>query len=120
MIDIREVRIGNLVLYTNKIIEIEGIKKNGLFKGIFSHDFDDCNGIPITIEYLNKFNFKNDSLGFFYNPKLGSVFLQEPYVNSKHYLVKTNEGSKLTSVYFVHQLQNIYYDLTGEQLTLNK
>jgi hypothetical protein len=74
--------------------------------------------IPLTEEWLKRFGFEKDGTnyqkGWFYlhgNNKTGSVdfLLNEPYSNKYN----------ATVLQYVHQLQNLYFALTGEELTIN-
>lgn len=103
-----ELRIGNW-LYSNltkqnfqvNADDIEGI--NG--------DPSVCDPIPITEEWLVKLNSDND---LFY--KFGVFELR--YSNySKSYEVWMN-GKYILSIYYIHQLQNLYFVLTGKELII--
>jgi hypothetical protein len=39
--------------------------------------------------------------------------------NGKQYDVYFNDESPILTIYFLHQLQNLYYDLTNQELKLN-
>ena len=108
-----ELRIGNLVNYN----------EGGIFKVIGIHEFGiDCENeiettymeyenfkpIPLTEEWLLKFGFKNNRLGLFDCVKVGDDIGYHIYFIGKH----------LKEVQYVHQLQNLYFALTGEELTI--
>lgn len=131
MIDITELRIGNLIFEGGEITEVSPF--------IFN-DFDQIKhtleGIPITPERLERMGFENDQ--FIAYP--GGH--KEPFRNHKWCLLETKwttdffylkygkwdsrqkewaayrNGTKLSSIKHIHQLQNIFFDLTGTELTV--
>ena len=74
--------------------------------------------IPLTEEWLDKFGFEKSYVDFFYHKKLGSMLFSRPFKEASHILVKCNVGCKLTSIKYVHQCQNLYHTITGEELTI--
>lgn len=106
---------------------------NGLSKDVQVYDFDRkeiqhtdegtkplairrFDPIPLTEEWLLKFGFKKSknryelkcfSLGKY--PKDGSI-----------YLTHTSNNDMYTDILFVHQLQNLYFALTGSELTIKE
>jgi hypothetical protein len=106
-----ELRIGNLVINREDydVFEItEGweIDNIGLYEPI-----------PLTEEWLLKFGLtkeKDRSMGFNYTN------------NSKKFklvMYKGNYGVKRSNYYkteYIHQLQNLYFALTGEELTIKE
>ena len=73
--------------------------------------------IPLTEEWLGKFGFKKiEGSNNYYHPKTGSICFTKVCEPHNYYLVKTGFGSGLTSVKYIHQLQNLYFALTGEEL----
>jgi len=72
--------------------------------------------IPLTDEWLVKFGFKDDMLEF----KLSNTINVDSYFmysnGTVSYLVEDFWGSK--PLIHVHQLQNLYFALTGEELTI--
>ena len=115
-----ELRIGNLVYYClkdekyiNKIggIDIYSIEDNEEYQE--SHE-----PIPLTEEWLLKFgfvridsNYEKEWLLLHKNIKTGTVdfLLNEPHTGKY----------KVTVLEYVHQLQNLYFALTGEELEIN-
>ena len=70
----------------------------------------ECEPIPLTEEWLLKFGFENGNYFI-----LNDVIIYKDY-NDK-YRYEYNYGQLW--VKHVHQLQNLYFALTGEELTLN-
>ena len=84
--------------------------------------FKDVEGIPLTEEWLIKFGFKQgNSMNFYWNklirdninisidPDDGEVWVCDIF---------DNESIILTEIKYVHQLQNLYFALTGKELTI--
>jgi len=65
--------------------------------------------IPISEEWLKRLGFVDG--------KLGSLRLLR--INSDYYLAYINQSKSLdVDIKWVHQLQNLYFALTGDELTL--
>ena len=125
--EVRELRIGNWV---NAIIhgrDIEYKIDSETLSSILLDEFWAIRPIPITEEWLIKFGFekRESSICSEYSIGVNEIthdvlfyiaWLKEPeiinapnapfYRNGKH------------TLYYVHQLQNLYFALTGEELTL--
>jgi len=117
-----ELRIGNQIMFTIKFD-----KQPEDIISITANDFtlcmkypDNYKPIPLTEEWLLKFGFE----------KQGHVkFIGEAYdrfvlgkngiysVNEIAYIYEVNDHD-LCELKYVHQLQNLYFSLTGEELTI--
>src|SRR6266516_2837844 len=68
-----------------------------------------CDPIPITPEWLERCTFKKD-------------FNISRYFETDNYLIDLNQGQDLSGISveikYLHQLQNLYYALTGEELSI--
>ena len=74
-----------------------------------------CKPIPLTEEWLLKFGVKLSNNGFTYDKDKISICLPcNSYANGRTYFNSWCIIEK--SVEFVHQLQNLYFALTGEEL----
>lgn len=72
--------------------------------------------IPLTEEWLIKFGFKRDELNGYYYPtwrKFIPIYKRGHYYNFNGISLSCNDFE------YVHQLQNLYFTLTGEELTYN-
>ena len=106
----KELRIGNLVSWGLGVHEWELYNYN-------DHDLDYAKPIPLTEEWLLKFGFDE--------------------ITPKYYVLNIDENNSFTYYYtfsggfwhfefegisikikYVHQLQNLYFALTGEELTI--
>ena len=126
MINAKELRIGNLVEYkiTDKfderkewweVSEIDADDIHWLSK-VDTND-DDFRAIPITEEWLLKFGFseiggcnEKDFTNGDYNIFINSI----GEVNFLFF----REGDWYQKISYVHQLQNLYFALTGSELTV--
>ena len=102
MIKSNELRIGNLVEKEGEIYVADFITIN------MAHNY---NPIPLKPEILEKCGFIPTGLADFIN---GEIELWQ--VNNEfHYSVHDDYHISINSV---HQLQNLYFALTGEELTI--
>jgi len=135
--DTKELRIENLV-YNNlgQTFKVKGIHKDydwdindGWDKDdeyyIDESDFISYSGsilkpIPLTEEWLTKFGFTEAMYdytvhtGEFYNNKIGLLKI----VGGDKYQLSMASKNLMVVIEYVHQLQNLYFALTGEELTL--
>lgn len=96
------------------------------FKGLYQYDPEwykyvhMFEPIPLTEEWLIKFGFKISKYGFptKNNFQVGHVTTDENY--QFEYSLGTIGKWILKDIKYVHQLQNLYFALTGEELTLTK
>lgn len=106
--DAKEIRIGNLVLWNGKEHEV-------LLLDFKEETFKEFHRIPLTEQWLVKFGFisnpysdryEKDSFRIEHNAERGySIFWHD----------KTG-----VSLENVHQLQNLYFALTGEELIIKQ
>ena len=113
-----ELRVGNLILFDDKVVDVTGIAKSGFYFG--KHGFainllEWFQPIPLTEEWLLKagfekvgVNYQKDWILLWTYLKTGEVHfvLNEPNSNKRH----------ITELKFVHQLQNLYFALEGSEL----
>lgn len=125
-----ELRIGNYMQYRDKsrllqvcnigLLGFETVDENGLLYG--SDDILDYNPISLTEEWLFDFGFKNTEIGVFEIKVLsrGSINIHTNRMDIKFVELGTT-GHYLFGVVdikYVHQLQNLYFALTGKELTI--
>lgn len=120
MIKANELRIGNIVLNQDGKEEIWTIE---CFKTLTEHPHlaSVWSYIPLTEELLLRFGF---------DKKTGITFRKDNYVlvfnNDEHcfsFGIIFLDGTPSTwfnKIKYVHQLQNLFHSLTGEELTLKK
>lgn len=135
-ISINELRVGNLVSINNgfEMIVHSIFRDNTVYLDfvpplinegdIWEEDLKDINPITLTRELFLKFGFTdrfNNYHGkeFWTIPNLKIAFRNEG--DGAHVPCTNNEFlfSKGNRIKYVHQLQNLYFALTGEELKLN-
>lgn len=125
-----ELRLGNLVEYpgwnkdgSSEFFMIRDLfwegEKIALTNGVIqlpSTKLGLINPIALTKEWLIKFGFyKEFESGLFIIP---SSTLKLDYYDSDEGYMAVVFGNDLKLIKYVHQLQNLYFALTGEELTL--
>ena len=83
------------------LIRIDGLH------GDLGYTYDNINPIKLTEEWLVNFGFKKDKIDSTYYKGDFEVFLTEYFKYKDSHLRKIN---------YVHQLQNLYFALTGNEL----
>lgn len=133
MIDVEELRIGNLVMFDGKYIKIESMNRTsvyGLPVGLDQTKIyltsDEIEPLPLTEEILLKCGFLKGELlienNWEYEINLrGDYILKYDY--RRRWVIKNNGFQKFNDpvhipiVQHLHQLQNLYFALTGKELT---
>ena len=106
MINIKELRIGNIIEHQEKIAEVDIDILNSIDK-----DPINFSGVKVSDEWLEKFNIptkETDGFEYWFDAK-GSWLVEVVQEGS-------TENNYIAQCFFVHQLQNIYFALTGEEL----
>lgn len=132
----KELRIGNYIYEPNN-------ENTNPFKvwSIYNEDGNDklngyplsyCKPIPLTEEWLFKFGFKRDlqleeleGEGFggdfkhyYFGNRSTAHFIRICYHERGKYTLSYRDASLIKPKH-VHQIQNLYFALTGEELTMN-
>lgn len=131
MINSSELKIGNLIQWNEEvpaIVAVTGIHKDsidfdGQYKGLMS--VERFNPIPLTDDWISKLGFENSEKEFgigFYHP---NTMLFELYRKNKEfgYYYSVRHSNSMVYVLsehlkYVHQLQNLYFCLTGQELII--
>lgn len=121
--NVQEFRTGNLVqigkgeyrVYAISEPQILAVQRNnepiGSEKGIFSCDNTIIDAIPLTDDWLVRFGFTFKNKGWRKKGfKIGFITCDECFQ------FKVNAKMCCVDLWFVHQLQNLYYSLTGKRL----
>ncbi|OBW43505.1 hypothetical protein AB670_00034 [Chryseobacterium sp. MOF25P] len=137
----KELRIGNFVSTSidgTVIYIVEEIKMHGLFLSnqrsitdIGEVQYHNIHPIPLTEEWLIKFGFKNINLKYHGNVELIGLYLENIdshlTFDKNEWRLEQNEDWRdggnhhdLPNIEYVHQLQNLYFSLTGKELTLKE
>jgi len=124
--EVRELRIGNLVSYDNRVFEIDTIAKefptlNTIDFGIGVVDWNNIEPIPITEEWLIKFGFifVQFSLKKDYKKFISIEGIRiNIYKDIPCAFIVLNRSTK--QLKYIHQLQNLYFALTQKELEINE
>ena len=118
---ITELRIGNLVSVANVISPVLSVHEANvvsLGKGLLeNYDISEVLPISLTPEILIKAGFKTQDMA-----DMGSyiyLIVNHPYLYLSFNDASIWIGEHNTKVTTLHQLQNLYFALTGEDLTIN-
>jgi hypothetical protein len=113
-----QVRIGNFVYFNEKIETVYAIRNSGVdfYRGktkksviMQSYVWEVIKPIPLTEKWLIGFNFNFKELGF---PELS---VSHHLFGNKFYFHIQNYAKE---IFFVHELQNLYFTLTQRELTV--
>lgn len=125
----QELRIGNYYLYHI----VDKRDERGEWDEVCQIDYDDLRilsefdcpeykPILLTKKWLLKFGFvkegKEWQIGVHNGPFSGLMILQYNILNFR-WNFSIGQYSDITLLKYVHQLQNLYFALTGEELTIN-
>ena len=131
-----ELRIGNYVNVPNyeqcpfridafehcseKFIKVaQEVKLNGFEVHPITWYGDNLQPIPLTVEWLLKFGFEKSGLWTYVIELQGNLKLVY-YLGEKGWSIGFKSYSDFSNLYYVHQLQNLYFALIGEELTIKK
>lgn len=120
-----ELRIGNLI--SSKVNQRPELKVLQLFGDSFQADwgtgrggymYESCEGIPLSPEWMERLGFRNEQL--FEAARCWRLDYFALGYHAEHPTELYLHGYRLDSqvVRYVHQLQNLYFSLTGEELKL--
>jgi hypothetical protein len=119
MIQINELRIGNLI-QEGQVEQIDNSIDEVYYSGDGYYLSDFCcniNPIPLTEEWLLKCGFYGEINGkLFLCPNHSSFVLQKNGIIKYKGLIFNNRKDRVLK--YVHQLQNLYFCLTGAELTV--
>lgn len=121
-----ELRIGNYIKNNGKIVEVDYLTptsigyENGKFStSTFNSEVMHYEPIPLTEEWLLKLGFEKIT---------GCNVIENCYCKNGYSVSFDKCGSisfwvsddKTIIIEFIHTLQNLYFTLTGEELTINE
>lgn len=136
----RELRIGNIVYHSpfshiKEAVTIKEILQESLshgkgIEGYIYNDIEEYVPIPLTEEWLLKFGFEKRRCvpvdgrePFEY---IGGFYVESDYdarfdwEDNKLFLRDCDDGAVGKQIKYVHQFQNLYFALTGEELTIKE
>lgn len=121
-----ELRIGNYIKLLNKETTVGELFDDGITTDLDNHSYeyiyDLVEPIPLTEEWLLKFGFVFEDEQ--HHEYFGSYLRDD--LNGYSLIVNKNENKfilrtdvfDLTTISYVHQLQNIFFALTGNELEI--
>jgi hypothetical protein len=114
-----ELRVGVYILYCEKVFKVDA----ECISMHWGDDLDDAyRPIPLTKEWLLNLGFKKDVDGSFMKNDI-SIFLDKRF-KTNLFLQENQDNFKWFSyeckIQYVHQLQNLYSALTGDELTIKE
>lgn len=115
-----ELRIGNWVnqlgFDNDTIISIDDMFETVSTNSMMDRPIDDFNHIPLTEEWLIKFDFDNNFKQFDFENN-GLKVIKDVHSDSWIcYIGFLNQFNEICIIKYVHQLQNLYFALTGGEL----
>jgi hypothetical protein len=118
----KELRIGNLVNYRGFPSMVGAISSNETYiyldKGIVNPKVEDIEPIPLTEEWLLKFGFEKVSWSNDVRINLLNRWSLIYDFDVNKLCVDSGLNANYLQIKYIHQLQNLYFTLTGEELTL--
>ena len=124
MINVIELKIGNYVEYSlsnipqrikSIIFSSEGYVVNFLDSD-FANVVEKIKPIPITEEWLLSFGFNKSGSTIYKN--IGRIEIGT-IANGKRFYIQIGTENVTLNTKYVHQLQNLYFAITGDELVQN-
>lgn len=114
----QELRLGNYIEYAGVICEVEEIHKKTITTNGVNAPISSFLSIPLTKEWLFKFhpNALDLSNQIF---RVGRFKLIWKFSYKYWYVVDDSSGAYMTKIEFVHEWQNFWHIMNGEELTIN-
>jgi len=118
--------VGNYVHVNGGLITVDDIISDygiNMHHDCWLHDLKDITPIPITEEWLQKFGFLEVPID---HPIPNNKSFEKNALHIKIYSssdikkIWYNEMVIDNNYYYVHQLQNLYFALTGQELTIKQ
>ena len=113
----KELRLGNYVNLTKnnfKTVDICKLDVLNIYK-IIKNKYLDVKAIPLTEEWLINFGFKKSFFSDSYFKD--EFFLNKDYNGKWTFNLLEGIGICLKDIKYIHQLQNLYFELTNKELT---
>jgi hypothetical protein len=117
-----ELRIGNLVkhidkdsVFTVKGIDLLGIDCENDIESMYS-SYEMLYYVKLTEEWLLKFGFEKTMSWTYVKDLVGNLELVY-YLGEKGWSIGFKSYSDFSNLKYVHELQNLYFALTGKELT---
>lgn len=129
MIKATELRIGNQVLWKGEIRNIASIQMKFNYYSCSVSDRDgsikyaqenELEGLPLTVQWMAKLGFRWNAKDKRYYIQIGNTLYLEYDTDFDVFIAPESWAGSCpwNTVKHVHQLQNLYFALTGEELTI--
>ncbi len=116
----RELRIGNIIIKNGKVHYTNHLTIRDIY-GLSIDDTDTFEPIPLTEEWLLKFGFIKSKLeGYDVHFKYSHHLLHSSITALYNAEFSLSLDNVARGIKYVHQLQNLYFALTGEELTFKE
>lgn len=140
-----ELRIGNFLAQGDTCVEVSGVSKENFgvkftspttFISTYTWDTEIVSPIPLTQEWLERLVFEKYQWtdAWFIRTRLGDLMIHFAHNSIHTYFTRVTNDSKgqkmngrswglidtTQNVRYIHQLQNLYFALTGEELTIKE
>lgn len=109
-----ELRLGNYVVIDGSIQQVYEIKQDS----INGHIPQEVDPVPLTEEWLLKFGFEYLANEQYEKHHLNLYFNWDKDTGLFLFIEDSTESLSFKHIKHVHQLQNIYFALTGEELEI--
>lgn len=115
-----EIRIGNLCLKQEEIYSITALDILNIEECEDRNSFHGFIPIVIEKEWINKFKFTfNEKNNEWWKASLiGSRIIKIYFETGVNQFAFTINAMQFKEIKYIHQLQNLYFALTGEELTI--
>lgn len=113
MIKAKELRIGNKLYNQNVVVNIDA---RSIFDIWDDKGLKNYKPIPLTDKWIINLGFKYVGIGEF---ELKDILIDCEYTDKGEFYFILN-GQVINSVYYVHQLQNLYFAVKNKELEINE
>lgn len=115
-----ELRIGNLVNHYGEIITVDGIDDIDVFNSEYGDiPLHSVHPIELNIEWLEKLGFQNVMNLYFYHSDFCCKIEKLSNSWAVRFVTAPNKSITITYIYYVHQLQNLFYVFKNEELSVS-
>lgn len=108
-----ELRLGNWLSYKGDYYQVEILESNMVID-----EFEGIEPIPLSPEILERCGFEKDDDDYLL--KIDDRSCLHINFNKERYLIESYDGLiKIKNINYLHQLQNLYHSLVGQELQFN-
>jgi hypothetical protein len=116
------IRVSNLINFSELGNQPKSVEANLFHLEIISQGSTACSPIPLNEEWLINFGFQRfgNSAYFFDQYMLDEAYLVSGGFDFRQIISSARSLSLKRYVKYVHELQNLYFDLTDKELTIKE